>query len=257
MTINVILLSLCFTQNYDNEKNNVSQQLKNPMNIAILSYCSYNNTFCDISRCNHQRYANKFNYTYINPNVDSDEYHLSTFLLHGTRYKTYSIIKHMKQFEWILWIDSDALFMNFEITIEDWIQKAQKKDANIVVARDIPGFPFNAGVMLIKSDTWSKQFFRRAVPEIIKRQIKDPKQDQPVFFNFLEKNQYDEKNKILILKQRNRFQAFIKMRELSAASWIVHLTCCKGQQCNLRLYDSKCTTTCTEQNCVAKSVGRC
>lgn len=227
------------------------------VNIAILSHCTYQNYFCYISRCNHERYASKYNYTYINPRVDSDEFHLSKFLLHGTRYKTYSIIRQLKLFRWILWIDSDALFVNLNLPIEHWISKAQKKNSNIIVARDIPGYPFNAGVMLVRSNWWTKNFFIRAIPEIIKRQITHSSQDQPVFFKFLKENKYNEQNKILILKQRSQFQAFIKMKEFSKASWIVHLTCCKGQQCDMTLYDSKCAANCTRSNCLAQSVGKC
>tara|TARA_B100001778_G_C18371428_1_gene530980 strand:+ start:228 stop:719 length:492 start_codon:yes stop_codon:yes gene_type:complete len=163
----------------------------------------------------------------------------------------------MKRFKWILWIDSDALFINFQVSIEHWIHEAKRKDAKIIVARDLPGYPFNAGVMLIRSDKWSKHFFKRAIPEIIQRQVTHSSQDQPVFFEFLRKNQYDEKQKILIIQQRSRFQAFIKMRELSKISWIVHLTCCKQDQCDMSLYDNLCTANCTNFKCMAMSVGKC
>lgn len=225
--------------------------------IGILSYCSYNNNFCKVSRCNHQRYASKYNYTYLNPTPESDEFHLSKFLLHGTRYKTYSVIRYMSSFDWILWIDSDALFFNFDIPIEYWIAKLTRKKSDIFVAKDLPGYPFNAGVMLIKSTQWSKVFFKRAIDHIVNRSTQDSSQDQPVFFNFLRKNKYGEQNNIFILNQRNAFQAMIKMKELTKQSWIVHLTCCKRDQCNMQFYDSVCTKNCTKTNCFAKSVGIC
>ena len=249
-------------KNIQAKYNNVSVLPKNHTrhrmeSIAILSYCSYNNDFCKVSRCNHKRYASAYNYTYLNPSSDSDEFHLSKFLLHGTRYKTYSILKYMSSFTWILWIDSDALFMNFDIPIEYWIARLNRKKSNIFIAKDIPGYPFNAGVMLIKSTEWTRDFFKRSINEIVKRSTRDSSQDQPVFFDFWKKNRNYERNNIFIFNQRNLFQAMIKMRELTEESWIVHLTCCKRDQCNMAYYDTICTENCTRTNCFSRSVGRC
>ena len=66
-----------------------------------------------------------------------------------------------KNYDYVLWIDADAFFCNFDIKIEDWIQN----DKNFIVCRDAGAnlnqwsrykYLINSGVMIFKNVGWSK-----------------------------------------------------------------------------------------------------
>lgn len=72
-----------------------------------------------ITKTNHKEYANKWGYHYINTLVDN----AAVEDRHPTWVKIYEIIKliKLKKWDWIFWIDSDAVFVNLEQDIKDWI----------------------------------------------------------------------------------------------------------------------------------------
>ena len=217
--------------------------------IAILSHCTADRTSCSIARCNHERYASTFGYTYVAPRWDSDDWHAAHMLLHGTRFKTFSVLRNLKSYDFVLWIDSDALFLRFDIPIEHWISK--QGDADIFVAADIPGFPFPAGVMLIRNSRWSSDFFARAGRGIVQRPVRQASQDQPIFFDMLARDEFNESRRIKIFERRERFQAFEKLDEVTTFSWTVHMTCCSV--CDQSAYDARCYAHhCTRKPCRAK-----
>ena len=57
------------------------------------------------------------------------------------------------QFEWLLWMDSDALITNFETHLDDFLPAAQEVD--IVVSRDCTGL--NTGIFLLRCSQSSMQ----------------------------------------------------------------------------------------------------
>ena len=92
--------------------------------VAILSYCSYSAPVCAVSDCNHQRYADEHGYAYVRPLYDSPKWHGARLMLHGTRYKLWSILEELPSYKWVLWIDADALFLRMEEPIGHWIKQA-------------------------------------------------------------------------------------------------------------------------------------
>ena len=71
----------------------------------------------DFSSMNHHEYANKHGYSYIKKIVDNDDYQN----WHPTWIKIDVIKTYLPIFEYVVWIDADAVFHNQEIKIEDLI----------------------------------------------------------------------------------------------------------------------------------------
>lgn len=62
------------------------------------------------------------------------------------------LMHHLPQHQYVMWIDSDAIFTNFDTGIEDILAKAPGKD--LLVCNDIGGWKLNTGVMILKNTAW-------------------------------------------------------------------------------------------------------
>lgn len=206
--------------------------------ISIASYCSHESPACAIAECNHRRYALRHGYRYMSPTRNSTAWWTAKLMVHGTRFKTRAVLEEMDVAHFVFWIDGDALFLRMDESLDGWIRIMDDRRADIFVARDKPGYPFNAGVMLIRSTDWSRNFFRRAVAGISKRSPDSRSQDQPVFFDLLARNEHHEHSRIYVYPNRVRFQAMLKMDVPTPESFIVHLTCCAD--CDTKRFDPVC-----------------
>ena len=95
-------------------------------------------------------------------------WHWSHLVLHGARFKLVMLMHYLSSFDYLLWIDIDAVFYNFDVRIETWIDTMRTHHASILLAEDIDGFVFNSGAMLVRSDAWSRAFLERSVPLLAK-----------------------------------------------------------------------------------------
>lgn len=72
----------------------------------------------DYSSINHLEYANKHGYSYVKKIVNDEDYND----WHPTWIKIDVIKTYLPIFEYVVWIDSDAVFYNQDIKIEDLIE---------------------------------------------------------------------------------------------------------------------------------------
>ena len=100
------------------------------------------------TRRNHKEYCNKHNYDYICYNDSIIPFDVVTWN------KIYVLQKHINDYEWIVWIDCDAVFTNKNIKLESIIDKSHNN--SLLVCDDIGGWRFNSGVMFWKNNVWSK-----------------------------------------------------------------------------------------------------
>jgi len=97
------------------------------MNNKICILTSYTDTirwddygkcdYGDYASMNHHEYANKHGYSYIKEIVKNDDY----LDWRPTWIKIHSIKKFLPLFDYVVWIDADAVFVNQEIKIEEFI----------------------------------------------------------------------------------------------------------------------------------------
>jgi hypothetical protein len=96
-----------------------------------------------------EQYCKKHNYTFIEDlsvyNPDKT-IHWSKLLL---------LLKYLKDFDYIVWIDADIYIMNQEITLENFIQNIMG-DKDIMTGSDWK--MSNTGTIFVKNTKWSEEF---------------------------------------------------------------------------------------------------
>tara|TARA_R110000772_G_scaffold20466_5_gene56936 strand:- start:94426 stop:95115 length:690 start_codon:yes stop_codon:yes gene_type:complete len=105
------------------------------MNILILTSYTKNITWDDYGNCdygnlssiNHLKYSQKHNYSYLSQIVDENDYTDR----HLTWIKIDIIKKKLPFYDYIVWIDADAIFMDMDIKIENFL----KDDPNLVLPK--------------------------------------------------------------------------------------------------------------------------
>ena len=130
--------------------------------IAILT--SYTNhirwdnygkcDYGDFASLNHHEYANKHGYSYIKKIVNNDDYQN----WHPTWIKIDVIKTYLQIFDYVVWIDADAVFYNQDIKIEDLIEG----DVDLVIPKlemdRVSGNVWTnttTGFMIWKKSEWS------------------------------------------------------------------------------------------------------
>tara|TARA_B100000941_G_scaffold290814_1_gene275012 strand:- start:1890 stop:2615 length:726 start_codon:yes stop_codon:yes gene_type:complete len=73
----------------------------------------------------------------------------SAFEIEPTNQKPYIILRHLYKYDYVMWVDLDACFVNDDIRIEDIIKKDLSKD--VYYADDIGSWALNAGVLIWKN----------------------------------------------------------------------------------------------------------
>ncbi|MDA9080169.1 hypothetical protein N9M16_01915 [Candidatus Dependentiae bacterium] len=208
--------------------------------VVILSYSNMlqghillkNETLYNMVRCNHQHYAKSHGYDYGSPAPKTGKWLASLFVLNGIRYKTFSILSYMDEYDVIVWIDHDAVFFNMELSVEYWLD-LMRPGAEILMAEDLPGYKFNTGLQVIKVSNWTKAFYSKAINGLLKTDTNAMYADQPILYK-LHDSVMDAKEKLQIHSPRNDFQAFLKVKsDFRNRSWVVHATQCN---CDLTHY---------------------
>jgi hypothetical protein len=161
--------------------------------------------------------------------------------------------KWLPLYEWVLWVDADALFTNWTFRIEDLVGDqlddmlaAEQRDQN----RDRLGLPrrevdlilthdwntINSGVFLLRNGSWARSFLRRlwAVPAYLAR----PFQDQGAMIHLLFRaataaqdlaHVWNVDNNFLNAYPENliREEKDVVYAHDWATDWIVHFASCK------------------------------
>jgi hypothetical protein len=117
----------------------------------------------DLASMNHIAYANKHGYTYIKEIVTSEEDGW-----HPTWIKISILTKYLKDFDYIVWIDADAIFYNQNIKIEDLVEGdvdlvipklEEDRNSNKVWTHTTTGF------MVWRNSTWSSSILQHMQQE--------------------------------------------------------------------------------------------
>lgn len=122
--------------------------------VGIISYCDKVRTYASV---NHQYYANRHNYTYI--------YDIAPTKERVFKNKIEKILKYLDLFDWILWIDDDAFFINTDKKITDFINANRKCNFVFCNSPVVNGnwTYLNSGVFFVKNTQQSKDFLRAAL----------------------------------------------------------------------------------------------
>lgn len=140
------------------------------MDNRICIITSYTNTirwgdygkcdYGDFASINHHQYANKHDYSYIKEIVYNDQYPE----WHPTWIKIDSLRKFLPLFDYVVWIDSDAVFVNQEIKIEEFIlDGVDLVLPKLEVDRNTGNVWTNTttGFMILKNSDWSNNILTK------------------------------------------------------------------------------------------------
>ena len=164
-TSNIIALLLCicleclFVYLFSRNKiEHYSTSDKNNKHIVIcMSYTDNISSYSKYSHFINKKYAEKHGYDFV-----KFDYEMTDRAQQWCKVKAINQLlnESEKDYKYIFWIDSDAFFNNFNITLESIIDKYADKD--IIICDDLPNSgkinTINTGTMFIKCTTWSKQF---------------------------------------------------------------------------------------------------
>ncbi len=116
---------------------------------AIISLRTPNTAeWANYAAVNQIHYAQKYNFTYI-------LYQDLVVVQDIPHWNKVRLLMHwLPKFDYIVWIDSDAIFTNLEKQFEDYINLYPNK--SLFVCNDIGGWQLNTGVMVLKNTNWMR-----------------------------------------------------------------------------------------------------
>ncbi|KAF9580898.1 hypothetical protein BGW38_002271 [Lunasporangiospora selenospora] len=143
--------------------------LERKKNIAVLtsSYNYVNMCMTDASLPaaeNKRAYAKKKGYDFV---ARGAEFAQEEDGLRGRQVvwgKIGAIQKTLPYYEWLFWMDMDAVIADSDVDLRAIIEEAEKQkgpekgEISLIVARPVRDKMLNAGVMLIKNTGWSRRF---------------------------------------------------------------------------------------------------
>lgn len=142
-----------------------------PASIAVVtsSYIYPDNCMLEAAYAamrNKRKYAQSHGYTFVSRSREF-MYQESTIGRKAVWGKIDTIQKVLPHFEWILWMDMDALVVDSKFLIQDMIANfgnvfvADKKkwaETSLIVTRPVGDIMLNAGVFLIRNTPWAFRF---------------------------------------------------------------------------------------------------
>ncbi|KAF9430965.1 hypothetical protein BGZ94_001309 [Podila epigama] len=111
---------------------------------------------------NKRLYAAKHGYDFVARSAEfAQEEFRGRRLVWG---KIGAIQKVLPHYEWLLWMDMDAIVADMDKDVREIIRMAkeasQRPDISLIVARPVKDKMLNAGVMLIRNTEWSRRFLK-------------------------------------------------------------------------------------------------
>jgi hypothetical protein len=149
--------------------------MNSDLKICILSSCNHIRT---IAHLNHDYYAKKHGYLYV---FDISPPESESFFCHS---KIQKILKFLPNFDYVLWIDDDALFTDFEKSLNGFISSNEKADMIVSKSPIHRGrwTYFNAGVMLLRNSSNTCAFLERVLGADIQKVKSEWDHDKFGFF---------------------------------------------------------------------------
>lgn len=116
------------------------------------------------------------------------------------------ILKHMSNYDWLVWIDADTIIMNPTIRLEKFLKEAKvTKKHHLLLTRD-PRGSINTGMFFVRNSPWSRSFLKKVYQQHIPPNA--PWTDQLAFIKLFRKNALQVRNKTQFEHKTWKFNAY-------------------------------------------------
>jgi hypothetical protein len=179
----------------------------------------------------------------INYNINKlycEKYHLDLIVSHTKLYKDRHsawerlplILKHIKNYDYIVWIDADAFFYLHSPNIINFLNNVNNKDFNFIFSKDIEYDNINTGIFIVKNTQYSIDFITKwAYDEDLYKNNPYPGWwDQGVLIDMYNKNILDIQNNQITydygILQHFREEELVRFATLARQPYVFH---CAGK----------------------------
>lgn len=211
---------------------------RSPAVVAVVKAClgSSFEGIANVSLDNGQKYARKHLYDFHE--VNEETYPETTFFTPQAWIKVAylkKLIDANKSYEWILWLDCDALVLRPEVSVASMLESLNvtvKHD--LIFTEDDPNnrriAPFNSGVFLMRNSSWAREELGHVLRLASQEDIRNHGLwEQEAFRRLYVENAHNEQRRILVAPMRWKFNAFDRLAEVTADTVIWHRTACRTQ----------------------------
>ncbi|CAG8435424.1 981_t:CDS:2 [Funneliformis mosseae] len=155
--------------------------------VATSSFLYHDNCMSEaasLSAQNKREYAEKHGYAFV---PRSSEYAQQNYRKREEVWgKIDAVEKILPYYEWLIWLDMDAIFTNRTLSVENLLEMCTERvggkeafeNINFIVARPIGDDMINAGVFLIRNTEWAVDFIRDGIQARRDRAYRGMKEQQ-------------------------------------------------------------------------------
>ncbi|KAI8969663.1 hypothetical protein BDB01DRAFT_816563 [Pilobolus umbonatus] len=191
-----------------------------PPSIAIVT-SSYIYDKCmepsaTMAAMNKRKYADKHGYAFVARSNEFRQQSMRPDVRRTVWGKIDIIQKILPKYEWLMWVDMDAVVMNDDQSIEALMDGWTENEADFIIVRPGTDKMINAGVFLIKNTEWSYGFLDR-IQSSAEWYIKGPSYEQGAMWDVMQ----EHGERVLFLdRQDHVFNTFPKYYQ--PGDFIVH-----------------------------------
>ncbi|CAG8648900.1 5187_t:CDS:2, partial [Paraglomus brasilianum] len=190
-----------------------------------------------ISADNKRLYAKRHGYSFV---ARSMEFAQQGYLGRKTVWgKIDAVEKVLPLYDWLFWLDMDAVVINFSTSIESLLKKFEKQlgkrefeKKHLIVAKPVGDSTINAGVFLLRNSDWSKRFLREV--QMFKSQYRGKFYEQAAMWKVMIKPEWQE-GALLLDEDDHTFNTFPS--RYMPGDFVVHYA---PQGCPRKLVISAC-----------------
>ena len=200
---------------------------------AVLKYCGGDaySGIADMSLNNTKEYATRNGLEVLLAN--SETFPTEPFFTPRAWLKLAFIldILQKRQHKWLVWLDCDVLVINLNASVEVLLGSLNLTTAHdFVVARDVGNSPFNTGVIFVRVTNWAVETTARALRLASEKTIREHGfWEQKALHKLYTDNAHDEQQKILVLQERWKINAFAFLKEERPQSFAWHRVNCRDR----------------------------
>ena len=165
---------------------------------------------------NKQQYCDKHGYTYIE---DDSVYDPSR---HPAWSKLHLLIKHLENWDYLVWMDADLFIMNPDWAIGHFI-KYLGNNADVMVGSDWK--MSNTGIMFCRNTPWTMDFLKAILNNKDYPIVGNYEQDS--FQDLFARNVMDSKDHVKVITRPEEINSY--WFNYHRGQWILHCAGCRGE----------------------------